>query len=58
MNPPVNYPVRWLEHRIREYFYEPLGRKKIADQFRYLAKFAGSETTREYLNRRAEKIAA
>lgn len=46
--------LRLLEYKIREYTMEPLGRKKIADNLRYLAKFANNDTCFVWLNLRAD----
>ena len=54
MSTPIRYPKGYLDHHIRERFYEPIGRKKVAETLRYLAKFANSDTCFVYLNLRAD----
>lgn len=45
---------RWFDEKIREHYYEPLGRKKIAESLRYLAKFANGDTCFVWLNLQAD----
>jgi hypothetical protein len=45
-----------LENRLRELAYEDAGRKKLAEERRYLAKFARHDTAFIYLNLDADQI--
>lgn len=45
-----------LEDRIRESYYETVGRPKMAEQWRYFAKFARNDTAFVYFNLRADLL--
>lgn len=45
-----------LEFRIREHAMEPIGRKKLGEFWRYLAKFALNDTAFVWLNLQADQV--